>query len=389
MILKEYLKYQMDKIKAGNLYRRQTILENPAAVRVKIGGVNYLNLCSNNYLALADHPDIKQAAKEAIDACGTGSTGSRLITGTTPLHDQLERQLAAFKGADAAMFISSGYVANLSTIAALLDDNDVIFSDELNHASIIDGIKLSRANKYIYKHKDSAHLEELLVSHRSNYSKAMIITDTIFSMDGDRCLLKELISLKEKHDAFIMIDEAHATGVIGHNGSGLASELNLTSKIDIQMGTFSKALGVEGGYIAGSRDLIDFLRHKSRGYVFSTAPSPAIAGAVLKAIEIVSIDPAPRKKLWTLVNSFKEKIVSIPSISLIPNDSPIFCLNVGDIDRTVLFENLMAEDYQIFVKAIRPPTVKTSRLRICLNAALSEDDLDYITCAISQCANKN
>jgi 8-amino-7-oxononanoate synthase len=386
MSFEAFLQKEIQNIKDKNLYRQINTLDYPASKFVKIEGKEYLNLCSNNYLALADHPEIKQAAIQAINKYGTGSTGSRLITGTTPLHTELEIALARFKGTQSALYMSSGFIANISTIAALMTEQDVIFSDELNHASIIDGIRLSRANKFIYPHNDMVTLKELLQAHRMNYKNALIITDTIFSMDGDRARLENIVELKDKYNCILMIDEAHATGILGIKGSGLAEELQLTEKIDIHMGTFSKAAGVEGGYIAGSQQLIEYLRHKSRGFIYSTAPSPGMAGAVLKALEIISTDTTIRAHLERNISYFKQELQSLnPTIiKLFPTDSAIFCLHIGDTKETLAFQKRFMEHEHIFVSAIRPPTVKSSRIRICLNSALEINDLTRTIEAISK-----
>ena len=386
MKLDEILNKELDAIKKQGLYREIKVLDYPAALEVKINGKFYLNLASNNYLNYAEHPEIKEAAINAINKYGTGSTGSRLITGTTPLHDKLERTISNFKSTESAMFMSCGFITNVSTISALAGKQDVIFSDELNHASIIDGIRLSGAQKFIYKHNNTPELEELLKQHRQKYNRALIITDTIFSMDGDRADLVKLIELKNKYKCIIMVDEAHATGIYGKTGAGLAEELSLSKNIDIQMGTFSKAIGIEGGYIAGSKLLIDYLRHNSRGFIYSTAPSPAIAGAIIKAMEIVKEDRSSRELLKKHIDYFKSRIIELEkrtALSLIPTDSAIFCLNTGNVDNTMLFYKEMFEKHHILVSAIRPPTVKTSRIRICLSAGLTKASIERTLLAIN------
>lgn len=372
----EFLNDELTKIKKQNLYRNLVEIDCPSETYVQIRGKKVLNLCSNNYLNYANHPDIKKAAIEGINQYGLGSTGSRLTTGTTPAHTELEEKLAKFKHTEAALYMSCGFVANFSTIAALVDKNDVIFTDILNHASIIDGIRLSKANRIIYKHNDMEHLESRLKNNRSNYSKALIVTDTVFSMDGDCCKLEEIINLKNKYNAFLMVDEAHATGILGPNGSGLAHSLGLNNQIEIQMGTLSKAVGIQGAYIAGSNCLIDYLRHKSRGFVYSTAPSPALTKALIKAIDLLMNDNLSRKKLWDNIKYFKEKILELDNVQLIQTNSAIFCLEVGDIDQTLAFQTEMFNKYNIFVSAIRPPTVKTPRIRICITSALTKEILD-------------
>ena len=387
MTLQSFLQEKIHEIKENDLYRTPVILERPGALRTIINGKEVLNLSSNNYLNYADHPEIKKAVIEAIELYGIGATGSRLISGTSPLHARLENKLASFKKTEAAMFLSTGYAANVSTIAALMDKNDVIFSDELNHASIIDGIKLSKAAKFIYNHADPHHLQTLLNEHRHHYKKAMIVTDTIFSMDGDKAPLEAIISLKNRYNSFLMVDEAHATGVFGENGAGIVDELGLSHHVEVQMGTTSKAVGIEGAYIAGSTELIDYLRHKSRGFVFSTAPSIATVAAVLKAIEFVELNKQDRIALWENINFFKHKLfelVHMGNIQLLKTDSAIFCLTVGNIRDTLKFQKKMMDEYSIFLSAIRPPTVATSRIRLCLSAQLTSQDLNYILNAIEQ-----
>ena len=272
MNLYEHLKKELTQIKTDNLYRDFKILSSNSDAFVEYRGNKVLQMSSNNYLGLAGDPRISEAVIKAVEKYGVGSTGSRLISGTHKLHTELEEKLAELKETEKAIIFSTGYAANVGAISALLTEKDAVYSDELNHASIIDGIKLSRANKFIYKHRDTQDLERLLEENHKKYRFNVIISDSIFSMDGDIAPLKEIVAIKERYGAVLFLDEAHAFGIYGRNGQGLAHELGLNNKIDIQMGTLSKAAGSEGGYICGKSDIIDYLRNKSRSFVFSTAP---------------------------------------------------------------------------------------------------------------------
>lgn len=380
-----FIKSELENLKQNNLYRELTTLDVPSANWVEISNNMYINLSSNNYLNYAGNTVIKDAAIIAIQDYGIGSTGSRLITGTSTLHIKLEELVAEFKGTEKAIVYSCGYVANVSTIAAIAGPDDLILSDELNHASIIDGIKLSKANKLIYKHNDMTDLEEKLKQYSKKYNKCILITDTIFSMDGDIANMQAIVALKEKYNFTIMVDEAHATGIIGNKGAGIVSHYGLTDKIDIQMGTFSKALGVEGAYVAASEEIINFLINKSRGFIYSTASSPAVIGAVIAAIKLVMQDDKAREKLWWNVEYFKSKLKDIEKegkISVVADQSPIFCLKAGDIVQTEKFQNYLLEEHNLYTKAIRPPTVESPRIRMCLNTNLSRSDLELILKAI-------
>ena len=406
----EYLQTELTRIKTDNLYRDFKVLCSKPEAYVEYKGNKVLQMSSNNYLGLAGDLRITEAVIKAVEKYGMGSTGSRLISGTHKLHTEIEEKLAELKGTEKAIVFSTGYAANIGAISALLTEKDAVYSDELNHASIIDGIKLAGTNKFIYKHCDTQDLERLLEENHKKYRFNVIITDSVFSMDGDIAPLKEIVSLKEKYNAVLFLDEAHAFGIYGEKGQGLAHELGLNDKIDIQMGTLSKAAGSEGGYICGKSELIEYLRNKSRSFIFSTAPSiPAIAASI-KAVEIIGSDNELREKLWknieyfqTVLNKLSNSIViasdqrergnlfgqqsqidchvSASRLLAMTNEAPksaIFCIKFDDIEKTLQISQELLEKHHIMASCIRPPTVKTPRIRLCTMALHTKQDLDYV-----------
>jgi len=406
----EHLETELNQIKTDNLYRDFKALSSKPDAYVEYKGNKVLQMSSNNYLGLAGDLRITEAVIKAVEKYGMGSTGSRLISGTHKLHTEIEEKLAELKGTEKAIVFSTGYAANIGAISALLTEKDAVYSDELNHASIIDGIKLARTNKFIYKHCDTQDLERLLEENHKKYRFNVIITDSVFSMDGDIAPLKEIVSLKEKYNAVLFLDEAHAFGIYGEKGQGLAHELGLNDKIDIQMGTLSKAAGSEGGYICGKSELIEYLRNKSRSFIFSTAPSiPAIAASI-KAVEIIGSDNELREKLWknieyfqTVLNKLSNSIViasdqrergnlfgqqsqidchvSASRLLAMTNEAPksaIFCIKFDDIEKTLQISQELLEKHHIMASCIRPPTVKTPRIRLCTMALHTKQDLDYV-----------
>ena len=376
-----FLQQSLDEIKSKNLYREFKPASSKSGSYTIYKGKQVLQMSSNNYLGLAGDARLEEAAIEAIKKYGIGSTGSRLISGTHELHLELERKIAEFKETESCLVFSTGYAANLGVISALLSEKDAVYSDRLNHASIIDGIKLSRANKFIYKHCDTNDLEKLLSENHYKYRFNVIITDSIFSMNGDRAPLAEIVKLKEKYNAVLFVDEAHAFGVYGSNGQGLGHELGINDKIDIQMGTLSKAAGVSGGYIAGKSELIEYLIHKARSFIYSTAPDIPSIAASIKAVELIKEDKDLRNKLYNNINYLRASLQELENrglIELIPSDSAIFCIKVGTTEKTLEFSKKLLEEHNILATAIRPPTVETSRIRLCVNALHTESDLDYL-----------
>lgn len=354
--------------------RRLRALDSGIGPRVVIDGRSVIQLCSNDYLGLAAHPAVKRAAADAALAYGAGAGSARLIVGTSAPHEALERELARLKQTEAALVLSSGYHANVGVLPALAGAEDVIFSDELNHASLIDGCRLSRAAVRVYRHGDIDHLERLLrevdVSRRR-----LIVTETVFGMDGDLAPLAELVPVARRHDAWLVVDEAHATGVFGRRGGGLVSELGLTEAVDVQIGTLSKALGSLGGYVAGSRTLVDWVTNAARTFVYTTALPPAAAAAARAAIAVLETEPERRDRIWSHTAWLRERLAALGYV-LGPTRSPILPVLVGDAETAVrLGDALLARG--VLAPAIRPPTVPegTARLRVAPMATHTTDDL--------------
>ncbi|MEM9136797.1 MAG: 8-amino-7-oxononanoate synthase [Cyanobacteria bacterium P01_F01_bin.42] len=351
-----------------------------------INGQPVINFASNDYLGLATHPQVQAAAIAAVDAFGTGATGSRLLSGQRPIHRQLEEAIAHWKRTEAALVFSSGYLANLSTIQAIVGPRDLIVADIYNHSSLKNGAKLSGAEVLEFSHGSMADLEELLVNNRANYRRCLIVTDGVFSMDGDLCHLPEIFALSQRHDSMVLIDEAHATGVVGQTGSGCMEHFQYLGSPVIQIGTLSKALGSLGGYVAGSQSLIEFLRNRGSGWIYTTGLSPGDCAAALAAIQLCRSQPAYLQSLWQNISALKEGLMSIASgsdqkLSSLPTDSAIACLEF-DKPETVLALSQSLLERGCFVPAIRPPTVPTSRLRISLMATHSEAQIELLISAL-------
>ena len=343
------------------------------AVRVKRNNREFLMMASNNYLGLTHDLRVQQAAKYAVEQYGTGSGGARLTSGTFPLFNELELGIADFKHTEQALVFNTGYMANVGTITALMNKNSIIISDELNHASIIDGCRLSGARIERYNHKDIEHAEHILKNYKSSHK--MIITDGVFSMDGDIAPLDKLYELGKEYNALLMVDDAHSTGVLG-NGRGTAHHFGLTD-VDVQLGTLSKALGSVGGYVAGRKELIEYLVNYSRSFIFSTALSPADIGAALEALTIVKNEPLVVEQLNENTAYMANKLQSM-GIEC-DDETPIFPIIVGDNERALSLAYEL-ELRGIIITAIRPPTVPVgeSRLRMTVTAAHSQEQLDYV-----------
>src|SRR5689334_2635652 len=331
--LQDWLGDQIQTLKDQHLYKVPKILEGPAGGRVRMNGKEVVNLASNNYLGLANHPKLKDAAENAIEKWGVGAGAVRWIGGSMSIHQELEDRLAKFKHTEAVLVFTSGFTANSGTIPAVVTDKDVIISDELNHASIIDGVRLSpakykKSDGFVYPHKDMEALEKILKNTQS-FEKRMIITDGVFSMDGDIAPLPAIVELAEKYDAFVMIDDAHASGVLGKNGAGTTSHFDLYGRVDIQLGTLSKALGVVGGYIAGSALLKDWLINRGRPYLFSTAHPPVVAAALIACLDVMENDPEPMKRLWDNTRWWKAHLAEA-GFDTMGSETPITPVLVGD-----------------------------------------------------------
>lgn len=371
----EQLSQELASLETQALRRRLQVVEEvlPGG-RVRLDGRVMLNLSSNDYLGLALDPWLIQAAQTAAARWGAGAGASRLVAGHLALHEEVETRLAAFKGTQAAVIFSTGYMANLGVIAALVGPGDAVCGDKLNHASIYDGIKLSGAALLRFPHRDLNRLEDLLKKSQG-YKRRLIITDSVFSVDGDLAPLAELTALKERYGAALMIDEAHATGVLGNRGAGLAEALGLTGRIEVHMGTFSKALGSLGGYVAGDRRLIDCLYNRSRSFIYSTALAPPVLGAIAAALEIVAAEPERRAYLWEESEKFRRGLGQA-GLDILGSETQIIPVLVGDNGRTLEFAARLRRQGLMAV-ALRPPTVPPgrSRVRFSLSAAHSREDL--------------
>lgn len=364
--LHTWLETQLQNLRAQNLYKTPRILETPASGEVRMNGRDVINLASNNYLGLANHPRVREAALSAIEKWGVGAGAVRWIGGTMSVHDELERRLASLKQVEAVLVFQSGFSANSGCIPAVMVDGDVIISDELNHASIIDGCRLSAAEYkksggWVYRHKDMGHLEAIL-KNASSFNKRMIVTDGVFSMDGDIAPLPEIVALAEKYDALVMVDDAHASGVLGKNGSGSTSHFNLYGRVDIQLGTLSKALGVMGGYIAGSLPLKEWLINRGRPYLFSTAHPPMVAAALIAAIDIMESDPEPITRLWANAKSWRKRL-NEAGFDTMGTETPITPVFVGDEGKAQEMEKMLW-DAGVYAIAIVYPTVARGKARI-------------------------
>ena len=368
-----WLDKSLNTIHRANWYRSvKAIAGKPGAV-VELLGNPVVNFASNDYLGLAGDERLIQAAVGATQAYGTGSTGSRLLSGHKDLHQDLENAIASWKQTEAALVFSSGYLANLGTVSALVGQRDLILGDLYNHSSLKKGAILSGATAIDYQHNDVADLRNKLEANRTLYRRCLITTDSVFSMDGDLCPLPELIAIAEEFECMLLVDEAHATGVMGDTGAGCVEHFGCTEFELIQIGTLSKALGSLGGYVAGSASLIDFLRNRAASWIYTTALSPADTAAANEAIKIVKQEPQRRKQLWQNINYLKQQLVS----KLLPSQSPILCINLNT-PQAALDKAQQLMDAGIFAPAIRPPTVPTSRIRLSLMATHERSHLDLL-----------
>jgi 8-amino-7-oxononanoate synthase len=359
-------------IRRANWYRSTKTINSLPAATIELEGQILINFASNDYLGLAGDERLIQAARQAVEAYGTGSTGSRLLSGHRQLHRDLELALANLKQTEDALVFSSGYLANLGSIAALTGDRDLIFSDRYNHSSLKNGAKLSGAKVIEYQHGDLDDLTRGLREYRQQYRRCLIITDSVFSMDGDLCPLSQLLDLADNYNSMLLLDEAHATGTMGKTGAGCVEHFQCTGRELIQIGTLSKALGSLGGYVAGSTKLIDFLRNRAPSWIYTTALSPADTAAALAAVRILQSEPQRLQQLWHNVNYFKSQL---GAVDLLLSASPIICLGLDSPEQALAASQRLREA-GIFVPAIRPPTVPTSRLRFSLMATHQLDALD-------------
>ena len=375
-----YLSDQMNELRQKGTHFKLRVLEEPQAPECVFDGKRVINLASNNYLGLTTHPKLEQAAMAAIKKYGVGSGAVRTVSGTMSIHMELEEKIARFKKTEACVVFQSGFAANAGTVSAILGKEDFIISDELNHASIIDGARLSKAKIKVFRHKDVAHAEELLKEVAGEPGHKLIITDGVFSMDGDVGPLPALCDLAEKYGAIMMVDDAHASGVLGKNGRGTPDHFQVHGRVDVQVGTLSKAIGALGGYVCGSKELIDFLYHRARPFLFSTSHPPSVAATCIAAFEVLEQEPELMDKLWANTRFFKKELgllgFNIGGISTPASETPITPIIVG--------EGLLAMEFSrelfnegVFTPGIAYPTVAEgkARLRTIMTATHTQEQL--------------
>lgn len=371
---------KLEILKKNRLFREIQDRASPPGAKIKFGERELINFTSNDYLGLSANPCVIDRAKRAIDEYGLGSAASRLLGGGSVLHKGLENKIVQFKNTEAALVFNSGYSANTGIIPAITDEDTVILSDELNHASIIDGCRLSKAETMIYRHKDVSHLEELL--RKRDSKRKVVVTDTVFSMEGDLAPLKEIFTVCKKYHATLYIDDAHGTGVLG-KGRGALSHFNINPEPwIIQMGTFSKALGSFGAFIAGSSNVIDWVINTSRSFIFSTALPPCIVAAALAALELIENDQGLIKKLW----ANREKLAHLlkdTGYDIMGSETPIIPIKTDTLENTLRVSRHLYNK-GIFAPAIRPPTVKEPRIRITVTAAHTDEDIERLIKALRE-----
>ena len=375
-----YLTDQMNELKAKGTHFRLRILEDEQEPVCTFDGKKVINLASNNYLGLTTHPKLREAALEATKKYGVGSGAVRTIAGTMRIHMELEEKIARFKNVEACVVFQSGFAANAGTVSAILGKEDFIISDELNHASIIDGARLSRAKILVFRHKDVKHAEEQLASVKDQPGKKLVITDGVFSMDGDIGPLPGLCEVAEKYGAIMMVDDAHSSGVLGRNGRGTIDHFNVHGRVDVQVGTLSKAIGALGGYVCGSKDLIDFLYHRARPFLFSTSHPPSVAASCIAAFDVLEQEPERIEKLWENTRFFKKELgnlgFNIGGQNTPASETPITPVIVGEGRLAMQFSRALFDE-GLMATGIAFPTVAEgkARIRTIMTATHTHDQL--------------
>ncbi len=362
-----HLTRQIEELKERGTYFRLRVLEDEQAAVCTYDGKRVINLASNNYLGLTNHPKLREAAIDAIRKYGVGSGAVRTIAGTMRIHMELEEKIARFKNVEACVVFQSGFTANAGTVSSILGKGDFILSDELNHASIIDGARLSGAKIKVFRHKDVAHAEELLQEIENEPGHKLVITDGVFSMDGDIGPVDRLAALAEKYGAIMMVDDAHASGVLGRNGRGTVDHFGCHGRVDLQVGTLSKAIGSLGGYVCGSRDLIDYLYHRARPFLFSTSHPPSVAASCIAAFDLLEEEPERIERLWENTRYFKEQLgaagFDIGGVTTPASETPITPIILGDGKKTMEFSRALF-DAGLMATGIAFPTVPEGKARI-------------------------
>jgi glycine C-acetyltransferase len=372
----QYLTDELNKLREQNLFQKLRILQSEQLPVSRFDGHEVINLSSNNYLGLATHPKLRQRALEATEKFGVGSGAVRTIAGTMSIHMELEEKIARFKHVEASVVFQSGFTANAGTVSAILSKEDIIISDSLNHASIIDGCRLSRAEIKVYPHKDVEACEKILKEIAGRKCRKLLITDGVFSMEGDIAPLPQLVELAEKYGCIMMIDDAHSSGVLGRNGRGTVDHFNLHGRVDIQVGTLSKAIGVLGGYVCASRDVIDFLYHRARPFLFSTSHPPSVAASCLAAFEVLEEEPQLIEQLWTNTKFFKAGLAKL-GFNTGMSETPITPVIVGDAALAHEFSRQLFTA-GVFAMGIGFPTVPQgqARIRTIVTATHTQEELN-------------
>ncbi|MCY7951233.1 glycine C-acetyltransferase [Bacillus inaquosorum] len=383
----EFLKAELDRMKENHTWSEIKQLESMQGPSVTVNHKNVIQLSSNNYLGFTSHPRLIKAAQEAVQQFGAGTGSVRTIAGTLTMHQELEQKLAAFKKTEAALVFQSGFTTNQGVLSSILSKEDIVISDELNHASIIDGIRLTKADKKVYQHVDMSDLERVL-RKSMNYRMRLIVTDGVFSMDGNIAPLPDIVALAEKYDAFVMVDDAHASGVLGENGRGTVNHFGLDGRVHIQVGTLSKAIGVLGGYAAGSKVLIDYLRHKGRPFLFSTSHPPAVTAACMEAIDVLLEEPEHMERLWENTAYFKSMLMKM-GLTLTQSETPILPILIGDEGVAKQFSDQLLSR-GVFAQSIVFPTVAKgkARIRTIITAEHTKEELNEALDVIKKTAEE-
>ena len=383
-----WIHQELDSLKEAGLYNRIRTLGSPQGAWLMVDGKRVLNFCSNNYLGLANEPILVKTAQEYTQKFGVGPAAVRSIAGTMDIHLELERRLAAFKGVEAAITFQSGFTANLATLPALVGKEDVIFSDELNHASIIDGSRLSGARIVRYSHADPASLEKVILENAGSYRRGLIVTDGVFSMDGDIAPLDKIYEIAEKYDILLMVDDAHGEGVLGTGGRGIVDHFHLHGKVDVEVGTLSKAFGVVGGVVAGSAVIVEWLRQRGRPFQFSSAVTPADVGACIAAVDILESSTERVDRLWANARYFKDEMKKLGFDTGV-STTPITPVMLGEAPLAQQFSRELFEE-GVFAMSIGFPTVPRgkARIRVMISAAHQKEDLDQGLAAFAKVGRK-
>ncbi len=383
-----YLKEKIEQLKADGVYRELPVNYGPCDNRINLNGKEVVNLSSNNYLGLANHPRVKKAAIEAVEKYGAGAGAVRTIVGNYNLIGELEDLLAEFKREEAVMCFQSGLNCNIGAIQAIVDRGDLIISDALNHASIIDGTRLSKADKAIFRHADTDHLEEILKEKRENYRNVLIITDGVFSMDGDLAPLPKIVELAEKYNAMTYVDDAHGSGVLGESGRGTVDHFGLHGRVDFIIGTLSKAIGVVGGYVASKKETKIWLSHRARPLLFSTALPPAATAAAIESVKMLMESEEYSNRLWDNARYFKENLGKL-GFDTGHSETPITPVMVGSEAKTMEFSKALLDE-GVYVSGIVFPTVPlgAGRLRVMISASHTKEDLDYAIAKFEEVGKK-